>query len=51
MGWYKMDAATLRHKAGEWRAEAVRASDSWRPVYERLAAVYQRLADEQRDMP
>jgi hypothetical protein len=46
-----MDADTLRCKANEWRAEAVRASESWRPVYERLAAEYQRLADEQGEMP
>ena len=44
-----MDAETLRHKAREWRAEAVAAPDRWRAIYERLAMEYQRLADERRE--
>jgi hypothetical protein len=43
------DAETLRLKAHEWRTQAAHAPERWRPLYEMLAAEYDRVAKERPD--
>jgi hypothetical protein len=43
------DPEALWLKAHEWRAQAAHAPERWRPLYEMLAAEYDRVAKERHD--